>query len=83
MYFRKRQDHCEDIFEKNKLLTVFEYHVYELLKFVLKSVNQLHGENFLTEMFIFQNSEKLTRRSSAKLLLDPLCKRKIERFSIS
>ena len=82
IYFRKRQDHCENIFEKNKLLTVFEYHVYELLKFVLKSVNQLHSENFLNEMFTFQKSEKLTRRSSAKLLLEPLCKRKIERFSI-
>ena len=39
IYFRKRSDSSRDIFISNKLLTVFEFHVYELLQFVLKSLS--------------------------------------------
>ena len=35
IYFKNRFDQSEDLFCANKILTVFELHVYELLKFVL------------------------------------------------
>ena len=43
IYFRRRSDHSEDIFDKHKILTVYELHIYELLKFVLHSI---HGRKF-------------------------------------
>ena len=60
IYFRKRVDHSEDIFISNKILTVYELHIYELLKFVLRSVNQLHSETFLNDLFVFEKP-KITR----------------------
>ena len=40
IYFRKRSDSSRDIFLENKFLSVFEIHVYELLKFVLRAVTK-------------------------------------------
>ena len=81
IYFRRRLDHSEDIFVKHKILTVYELHIYELLKFVLRSIHGLHSENFLNNMFCF-NKKKPTRSDSLNLLHEPLCKKKIERLSI-
>ena len=44
IHFRCR---CDDIFLKNNLLIVFELHIYELLKFVLKSVKRMHSHGYL------------------------------------
>ena len=52
IYFRNRREQSDDIFIRNQLLTVHELHVYELLKFVLRSVNKLHSEDFLNNVFI-------------------------------
>ena len=60
-YFRKRGDHSEDIFAKNQLLTVHE-HVYELLKFLLRSINNLRSGDFLKKLFSFENPLRETRR---------------------
>ena len=38
--FRKRSDSSRDIFLENKFLSVFEIHVYDLLKFVLRAVTK-------------------------------------------
>ena len=81
-FFRKRRDRSNDIFEKYSLLTVYEYHLYELLKFVLKSVIGVHNDSFLNDLFVFQNAKIATRNSDSSLLFEPFCKRKIERFSI-
>ena len=59
--FRKRGDHSEDFFVKNQQLTMHELHVYELLKFVLRSINNLHSEDFLNNLFSFENQLRDTR----------------------
>ena len=82
IFFRKHRDRSNDIFEKYSLLTVYEYHLYELLKFVLKSVIGVHNDSFLNDLFVFQNAKRATRTSDSSLLFEPFCKRKIERFSI-
>ena len=82
IFFRKRRDRSNDIFEKYSLLTVYEYHLYELLKFVLKSVIGVHNDSFLNDLFVFQNAKRATRNSDSSHLFEPFCKRKIERFSI-
>ena len=53
IFFRKRRDRSNDILEKYSLLTVYEYHLYELLKFVLKSVIGVHNDSFLNDLFVF------------------------------
>ena len=62
IYFKKRSDSSRDIFISNKLLTVFELHVYELLKFVLKSLKKMHSETYLNELFEYEHSTGNTRR---------------------
>ena len=81
-FFRKRRDRSNDIFEKYSLLTVYEYHLFELLNFVLKSVMGVHNDSFLNDLLVFQNAKRATRNSDSSHLFEPFCKRKIERFSI-
>ena len=57
-------------------------HIYELLKFVLKSLSNIHSESFCNERFHPYIAEKETRQKAANFLKIPLCKRKIERYSI-
>ncbi len=45
-HFRKLSDSSSDIFLKHHILNVYQLHIYELVKFVLKSVNDLHLTNF-------------------------------------
>ena len=82
IHFRCRRESCDDIFSKNNLLTVFELHIYELLKFVLKSVKRMHSQGYLNEMFRFEGDRE-TRLSEVGLLYMPSCKRKQQRSSIN
>ena len=61
IYFRKRSDSSRDIFISNKLLTVFEFHVFELLNCVLKSLKKMHSETYLNELFEYEHSTRKTR----------------------
>ena len=79
IYFRKRHDDIEDLFTANKILTVFELHIYELLKFVLKSSNHMHSEDYLNTIFQFESCTHSTRRADFTLLKVPLCKTKMKR----
>lgn len=81
IYFRKRRDHSEDLFESNQILTVFELHLYELLKFALKTIHSLHSQDFLNKILYFEKSRE-TRQSSLQLLHEHFCRRRIERYSI-
>ena len=40
--FRKSTENVTHFFEKYKVLTAHELHIYELLKFVMKSINKMH-----------------------------------------
>ena len=70
------------IYFKAIALTIYELHVYELLKFVLRSLKQQHCPTFLNDLFKFSESNRNTRRASAGLLAEPFCKRQIERFTV-
>ena len=71
IYFRNRRDHCEDIFQRHKILSAFELQICEMLKFVLRSVYQLHSEKYLNNLFSFEN-KRSTRNDSYNLLHQPL-----------
>ena len=75
--FRNRRDLCEDIFQRHKILSVFELHIYEMLKFALRSVYQLHSEKYLNDLFSFEN-KRSTRKDSYILLHEPLCRKMLE-----
>ena len=81
IYFRNRRDHCEDIFQRHKILSLFELHIYEMLKFVLRSIYQLHSEKYLNDLFSFEN-KRSTRNDSYNLLHEPLCRKKAGRLSV-
>ena len=81
IYFRKRTDSSEDIFADNKILSVYELHIYELIKFVLNSINNFHSDECLNSLFTFQNFSS-TLSSCLNLLKVPSFKTKIQRSSI-
>ena len=41
-HFAKKRDGCNDLFIKITILYVYQLHLYELLNFVLKSLNGYH-----------------------------------------
>ena len=51
IHFRKKRDSCSDLFMNNTMLSVYELHLYKLLKFVLKSLNGHHCIKFCSHMF--------------------------------
>ena len=63
-------------------ITVYDLHVYELIKFSLKAISGLHCEKFFNYLLVPYTIERETRGSAIKLLKQPLCKRKIKRCSI-
>ena len=81
IYFRKFSDSSSDLFVKHKILNVYQLHIYELLKFVLKSLCKLHQEPQLNDMFTFVE-RRITRSSAKPLLNEPICRRQIEKRSI-
>ena len=81
IYFRKKSDSANDIFVKNNLLNIYQLHIYELLKLVLKSLSGLHRESYLNSLFSFSPSRP-TRSASKTLLMEPSCKRMIEKRSV-
>ena len=78
IYFRKRSDSSRDIFLENKFLSVFEIHVYEILKFVIRAVTKSLSlsQSFLNDMFSFEKKTRATRLSKTKLLAEPICRKK-------
>ena len=81
IYFGKKSDSANDIFVKNKLLYIYQLRIYELLKLVLKSLSGLHRECYLYSLFSFSPSRP-TRSASKTLLMEPSCKRMIEKRSV-
>ena len=73
--------HCEDILQRRKILSAYELHIYEMLKFVLRSIYQLHSEKYLNDLFNFEN-KRSTRNDSYNLLHEPLCRKNSRRLSV-
>ena len=82
IHFRKMRDTCNDLFINNTILSVYELHLYEMLKFVLKSLNGYHYIKFFNDMFRKQNEGVNTRNSALKLLNIPFKRSKVERNSV-
>ena len=81
IYFRKKSDSANDIFVKNNLINIYQLHIYELLKLVLKSLSGLHCESYLNSLFSFSPSRP-KRSASKTFLMEPSCKRMIEKRSV-
>ena len=65
--FRRKSDSCSDLFLKYGFLSVYELHIYELLKFVLKSICNFHSENYCNEMFQFSKKKEEYEAIRAKI----------------
>ena len=79
--FRKKSDSANDIFVKKNLLNIYHLHTYEFLKLALKSLSELYRESYLNSLFSFSPSR--SKRSASKtLLMEPSCKRMIEKRSV-
>ena len=63
-------------------LSVCELFVYELLKFVLNSNNNLHIKKYLNNLFVFSNSLLNTCNCCRNVLKHNARKVKIQRYSI-
>ena len=61
---------------------MYELQIYDLLKFVLKSINSFHSDEFLNSMITFHNKFPTTRSSGLNLLKVASFKTKIQRSSI-
>ena len=77
----KKFDEWEELF-LNKILTVYDLHIYVILKFVLRAINGYHSQLFCNDLFSFNNSARPTTTSKMALLKEPLCRTKIKRYSI-
>ena len=81
IYFRKKSDSTNDSIVKNNLLNIYQLHIYELLKVVMKSMSGLHRESYLNSLFSF-SPLRPTRSASKTLLMEPSCRRMIEKRSV-
>ena len=62
--FLKYTENVAHLFENFKILTAHELHVYQLLKYVIKSVNKIHTDTYLNDLFFCDSrSTHLTNRS--------------------
>ena len=57
--FRKYTENVTHFFEKYKVLAAHELHIYELLKFVMKSKNKMHTDTYLNELFSFESRSNI------------------------
>ena len=78
MFFRKRRDSFWDILKDNQVLSEFEFHVYKLLKFVLRPVIGAHKQDYLNGMFDLKDTRE-TRQQKTQVVFEQLARRKIER----
>ena len=49
-------------------MTVYDLHVYELIKFSLKAISGLYCENFCNNLLVPYTIERETRGSAVKLI---------------
>ena len=81
-FFKRFKDSISPILLKHGVLTVHELYVYELLKFVLRSVLSLHSESYFNNIFTFKNQDAYLTRSSTGVMAMPAAKKKFQRVSL-
>ena len=73
--FKKKFDTITKFFFDNKILTVHELYVYDLMKFCLQSLNPTC---FLNSLFTLKNFAYNTRISEGRTFVPPFCKNKVK-----
>ena len=63
IYFKSKLESVSKVFEDKKILTVHELYVYELIKFVCRSVNNLATTAFFKSFYELNPGQKRTRSS--------------------
>ena len=63
IYFKSKHEIVSKVFEDVKILTVHELYVYELIKFVCKSVNNLSTTALFKSFYELNSGQKCTRSS--------------------
>ena len=79
IFFKRKYENIRKVFNDEKFLIVHELHIFQLLKFALQSIAELHSETFLNEFFVFDKPSYMTRRSNFNLIKFPRFKNKIQR----
>ena len=77
--FLKYWQSVSEYFDILNILTVHELYVYELLKFVLRSLNKLHTDDFLNSLYEFDVTTHSTGRSQRSFLKIPKCRKILEK----
>ena len=67
----KKDEHVGNLFVQNKILSVYELYIYELLKCVLRSAGKLHSEEYMNNLFQYKENLRLTRSAQKNLLKLP------------
>ncbi len=80
--FLEYRDNVSHLFERNLILSVHELYVYELLKFVIRSLNKMNADEYLNNLYGAECPTRSTRRSEKRLLKIPKSKTQIERSSL-
>ena len=83
LFFKRKNESIRQNFNDEKFLIAQELHVYELLKFVQRSIAELHSENFWNELFVFDIPSYMTKKSTLDLMKVPNLKSKIRRDSFN
>merc|ERR1711894_574527 len=76
--FKRKTDSVDSLYIKYKILDVFILHIYDFLKFVLRSINGLNSPVFL-DYFKLKQPTKNTRAASKILLNTGVIKNKTDK----
>ena len=79
--FKNRFTHTKPLFQEMKILNIYEINVFKILCFMFKCKNKTSPPIF-HKVFQLKPTNKYTMRSTGTVL-EPICKTKLDQFSIS
>ena len=79
--FKRKTDSVDSLYIKYKILDVFNLHIYDLLKFVLRSINGLNSPVF-HDYFKIKQPTRNTRAASKVMLHTGVIKNKADKKSL-
>ena len=79
----KKDEHVGNLFVQNKILSVYELYIYELLKCVLRSAGKLHLEEYMNNLFQYKENPRLTRSAQKNLLKLPSKSNRFKKCSLA
>ena len=82
IWFLKYRQSVSEYFDILNILTVHKLYVYQLMKIVLRSLNKLHTDDYLNNLYAFDVTTPSTRRSRNSFLKIPKCRKILEKNSL-